>query len=418
MILSEAIILAGGLGTRLRSVVEDKPKALAPVAGRPFLEYLLDYLIAAGIQRCIFSVGYKANHITEQFGNRYRNLEIVYAHETEPLGTGGAIKNAMQFAESDHVLVTNGDSLFLGDLSLQFDFHLKQNAAVTLALRPMQNFSRYGRVETDTIGRITAFKEKEAVAAGMINGGVYIFNRLAFEQLEFPKKFSIEQDYFQAKVAEGKFYGLPSEAYFLDIGIPSDFAKAQEEFTQLTFDQPIEINQGWTLFLDRDGVINRRIIGDYVRSPEQLEILPGALETICWASAHFGRIVIVTNQQGIGKGLMSHADVERVHAHLIAQVEKHGGHIDACYYAPQLASENHPDRKPGPGMGHRAKADFPAIDFAKSIIVGDSPSDLAFGNGLGMKTAFVLTESVSERPPANLYLTHLADLSRYLRSVS
>lgn len=414
MKIKEAIILAGGLGTRLRSVVEDKPKALAPVAGRPFLEYLLDHLRAAGIRRCIFSVGYKADHITRQFGDRYRDVEIIYAHETEPLGTGGAIKNAMRFAESDHILVTNGDSLFQTDLSAHYAFHLVHQAAVSLALRPMKNFSRYGRVEIDESGRIHAFREKEAVTEGLINGGVYIFDRAAFNMLDFPTKFSIENDYFQARVSEGKFYGLPSDGYFLDIGIPTDFAKAQTEFTKLRFDRPIEIDKSWTLFLDRDGVINRRIVGDYVRRPEDFEILPGAMEAIKWATGKFGRIVVVTNQQGVGKGLMSARNVKDVHRFLATAVENHNGHIDGIYYAPQLKSENHPDRKPGPGMALKAQQDFPEIDFSKSIMVGDSPSDLEFGRRLGMKTIFILTEEVNARPPADVYLTTLGELERYV----
>ena len=175
--MKEAIILAGGFGTRLKSVVADRPKALAPVNGRPFLEYLLDHLIGGGIECFVFSVGYRARMIEAHFGDRYRNRPIRYALETEPLGTGGGIANALPLTEGASVLVVNGDSLFLTDLDAQRALHLRTAALATLSLRPMKNFSRYGRVEIDGEDRITAFREKETVAEGLINGGVYLLRR-------------------------------------------------------------------------------------------------------------------------------------------------------------------------------------------------------------------------------------------------
>jgi D-glycero-alpha-D-manno-heptose 1-phosphate guanylyltransferase len=231
--LNEAIILAGGLGTRLRSVVSEAPKAMAPINGRPFLEYLLEHLRKNGITRFIFSVGYLSTHIQQYFGAKYKDCEIVYAYEEKPLGTGGAIKNAIKSAQSDHLLITNGDSLFLTDLKAQFSTHQRLKADVTLALKPMQNFERYGAITLNQDQRITAFLEKQPMKQGLINGGVYIFNRQRFDTLSFPDKFSIEKDYFEAHVNEARFIGFTSDAYFLDIGIPDDFAKAQVEFLGL-----------------------------------------------------------------------------------------------------------------------------------------------------------------------------------------
>ncbi|WP_026232364.1 nucleotidyltransferase family protein [Neolewinella persica] len=233
----EAIILAGGFGTRLRSVVADKPKALAPINGRPFLEYLLDHLIRGGIDSFVFSVGYRAQMIEEHFGDCYHDRPIQYALETEPLGTGGGIANALPYTSGDTVLVTNGDSLFLTDLARQYALHQQVGALATLALRPMKNFSRYGRVEVDGDGRITAFREKEAVEEGLINGGVYLLQRDAFAQAGLKGAFSLERDFFGAKVADFPLYGLADEGYFLDIGIPEDFARAQEDFLRFKFNQ-------------------------------------------------------------------------------------------------------------------------------------------------------------------------------------
>lgn len=146
-----------------------------------------------------------------------------------------------------------------------------------------------------------------------------------------------------------------------------------------------KIDKSWSLFLDRDGVINRRIPDDYVRSVEQFEWLPGVLESLIRCSNHFGRIIIVTNQQGIGKGLMSEQDLRDIHTHLIQRVHDSGGRIDAIYHCPELAADNPECRKPETGMFKQACKDFPEISASKSLMVGDSPSDMEFGRKAGMK---------------------------------
>ena len=225
----EAIILAGGLGTRLKSVVSDMPKSMALINSKPFMEYVLDYFISQGINKFIFSVGYKSVYIKNHFGTKYRNCEIVYAEEETQLGTGGAVKNAMQFAKGKNVVVSNGDSVFFCDIKNELNLHIKKNADVTLALKPMKNFSRYGTVTLNKDSRITKFQEKRDMKEGIINAGVYIFNVNTFNQSDLPDKFSIEKDFFETKVNSLKLYGYTDNGYFLDIGIPEDFNKAQYE---------------------------------------------------------------------------------------------------------------------------------------------------------------------------------------------
>jgi histidinol-phosphate phosphatase family protein len=151
----------------------------------------------------------------------------------------------------------------------------------------------------------------------------------------------------------------------------------------------LNIDRSWTLFLDRDGVINKRIVGDYVKKWEEFEFLEDVLKAIEIFDAKFGRIVIVTNQQGIGKGLMRHEDLELIHKNMQYEIAYFKGRIDRIYFSPYLAAENHPDRKPGIGMAMKAKKDFPEIDFSKAIMVGDSGSDIEFGKAAGMKTVFI-----------------------------
>lgn len=149
------------------------------------------------------------------------------------------------------------------------------------------------------------------------------------------------------------------------------------------------IDSSWTLFLDRDGVINERIPDGYVRSVPEFIFLDGAKEAIRRASGVFGRILVVTNQQGIGKGLMTERNLSDVHGYMQEMIAASGGRIDACYFAPQLSAEKSPMRKPGTGMALAAREAFPEIDFSRSVIIGDSHSDMQFGRNLGMKTVFV-----------------------------
>jgi D-glycero-D-manno-heptose 1,7-bisphosphate phosphatase len=177
----------------------------------------------------------------------------------------------------------------------------------------------------------------------------------------------------------------------------------------------LNIDKRWSLFLDRDGVINERLIGDYVKNWEEFKFLPGSIEAIAKASEVFGRIVVVTNQQGIAKGLYSAEDLLLIHNQMIAETNKAGGRIDAVYFAPALASENSNLRKPATGMALQAKAEFPEIDFSKSIMVGDSESDIVFGNTLGMFTVFISGQNQQpENTKADMVLGSLKEFGNVL----
>jgi len=234
--IKQAIVLAGGFGTRLQTVVQDVPKPMALINGRPFLDYQLNYLKSFDIQEIIFSVGYKHEHISNYFGNSFKGLKIDYAIENEPLGTGGGILNAFQFVESGAALVVNGDTLFEVNLKHFFDNHQQKQATISLALREIEDVSRYGIVETDANDRIIGFAEKgEKTGRGLINGGIYLIEKEFFVKNTFPKRFSMEKDAFEQYYTTQNFYGFPYKSYFLDIGIPEDYKKAQDEFKELGY---------------------------------------------------------------------------------------------------------------------------------------------------------------------------------------
>lgn len=225
---SEAVILAGGLGTRLKSLVSDIPKPMVDIGGRPFLEYLLDYLLSQGIEKFIMSVGYKYETILQHFKYSYRTAPISYSVENRPLGTGGGLKKALGMATEKNVFVLNGDSMFTLNLLKLDDVHWKTQADITLGLKEMNNFNRYGTVALKD-NRVVGYNEKMFTTKGLINGGVYLIKRNILSDLELPEAFSFEKVILEAGLNILKIAGFASEEYFIDIGIPEDLRKAQKE---------------------------------------------------------------------------------------------------------------------------------------------------------------------------------------------
>jgi D-glycero-alpha-D-manno-heptose 1-phosphate guanylyltransferase len=233
--INEAIVLAGGFGTRLQSVVNDLPKPMAPINGLPFLSFVFDYLQKYGIEHIILSVGYRHEAISSFYGNNYNNIKISYAIEDEPLGTGGAINFAMQKAETKNVFVINGDTLFNVNLIDFAKKHDKAQAELSIALRNVDDVSRYGTVEIDSQFQIITFNEKGVkTGEGKINGGIYIIPTDFFEKITiFTAKFSMEIDIFEKYYQKLNLKGFPFNEYFIDIGIPDDYQRAQIELLNL-----------------------------------------------------------------------------------------------------------------------------------------------------------------------------------------
>lgn len=380
----ECIVLAGGLGTRLRGVVGELPKCLAPVAGRPFLAWLLDNLELCGFQHIILSLGHRSEAVQAFVAQRTSTAEITCVVEPEPLGTGGGVRLALSQAREKQVFVLNGDTWFDISFREMLEAHLESGATATLALKPLRDFDRYGTVTLGEDGRtLEAFHEKAPCAEGLINGGIYLLQRDALQAMR--EKFSMECDWLEPKVATGCLAGYVSDGYFLDIGIPEDYERAQADFflgAHKRYD---------TLFLDRDGVIDVELESDYVKKPEEMIFIPGALEAIARLQPLFARTLVVTNQRGVAKGVMTLEDLERVHAHMLAQIEAAGGHIDKIYFSTGM-DESDPRRKPNNGMFLDAQEDFPMIDPQRSLMVGDKPTDMDFAANCGLPGVLVGAE--------------------------
>lgn len=231
----EAIVLAGGFGTRLSTIVQDVPKPMAPVAGRPFLEYILDDLVDHGITRVVLAVHYKKECIMEHFESCYRGVEVLYSIEDMPLFTGGAVKKALRQCKDPYVFVVNGDTYFEVPLSKMAEEAQQSGKPVTIAVKQMTNFSRYGRVAVDSNHVVTAFHEKQPCEIGLINGGIYYLSREILEP--YPEKFSMEVDCFPTLLQYGGIAAFESQGYFIDIGVPEDFYAAQDYFLEGKLDE-------------------------------------------------------------------------------------------------------------------------------------------------------------------------------------
>ena len=232
------LILAGGYGTRLQSVVADVPKSLAPIRGRPFLFYLLDYLQEQRIgTKVILSLGYKADRIVDRVGLSYKDLEIDYYIEATPLGTGGAIKNSLStHNDFDHVLVMNGDTYAEINFQDFLRFHLTHKTGITLASKLMSNFDRYGSFTLGEDRCVTGFNEKTHVEKGYINCGSYLISHGFYQEyirpMPFPA-FSFEKEILEKKDRVFKIGAFISDFYFIDIGIPQDYERAEKDFKKL-----------------------------------------------------------------------------------------------------------------------------------------------------------------------------------------
>ena len=482
----EVIVLAGGLGTRLRSVVHEIPKCLAPISSphvgewsivpqakikadacgttdaltdsrapkgpvscsnpsisvprapegaiscssRPFLEYLLEWLGRYPVEHVVFSVGYLKEQIIGFVKSREWPFSYDFAIEDTPLGTGGGIRLALSKCHGDHVFVVNGDTFYPVDLSaIPFD------KPITLALKPMKDFDRYGTVVIDNCHserseesvserpaaeenyfsqgfaknqfssaianpthRIAQFREKQFCKEGLINGGVYAIDRSRLDLSSLPEKFSFEKEVLEPGAAIGEIGGVVSDAWFIDIGIPEDYRRAQWALPAWAAVQRASValmaSDAQTLFLDRDGVLNKHIPDDYVRNWEMWEWMPGVLEELRKWSGHFRRIVLVSNQRGVGKGVMTDAALSSIHAHMMADILEAGGRLDLALYCTALDKAD-TRRKPNPGMFYEACSLFPDIDAKSSVMLGDMPSDAAFAANCGMQFILLNPEAAS-----------------------
>ncbi len=369
-LIREAVILAGGFGTRLAHVVPDVCKPMAPVAGHPFLKYILDQLADARIEHVVIADGYRREQIESCFGDGYKGMDITYSSETTPLLTGGAVKKAMSMCAGEWVYVFNGDTWFDVDISNLECAALKADAETKalIAVKRMRKFDRYGTVEFDECGYIYSFKEKRHSECGLINGGVYVMRRDALDDM--PDKFSLENDYFKKVVSEAgtRLQAVECLGSFIDIGVPEDYERAQEMLASKAGNCKLAM-------FDRDGTINIDV--GHLHEIEKLKLIEDTLEIMkSYSDDPDWRLVVITNQAGIAKGLYTETEMRTLHRFMDEIFAERGIKVSAWYFCP-----HHPEftgdcscRKPAPGMLLKAIREFGA-NPDESVMYGDKDID-------------------------------------------
>lgn len=380
----EAIVLAGGFGTRLRECLDDIPKPLAPIDGTPFIYYILDYLYANGVHRAVISTGYLAETIEKTIGNKYRGMTVEYSREDTPLGTGGGIKKALGKCTEDDIVVVNGDSFFDVDLFEMKKVHESSGCPVTLAAKYIKNAFRSGLLDFIN-GRLCGFFENGVAPSGYINGGIYFIRRTFLDSIT-EEKFSFEK----TVLANNSFNigVIESDGYFIDIGIPDAYRLAQAEKERL-----ISKRVRSAVFVDRDGTLNKDTVHLYKK--EEFEFLPDADKAIADLKKKGYLVIVITNQAGVAKGLYKSEDVDILHNYIDSLLsEKHSVVIDGYYYCPHHPQAVIEDlrldcscRKPKAGLIFNATEDFKkigiTIDLSHSFTIGNRMSDVFAGINAG-----------------------------------
>jgi D,D-heptose 1,7-bisphosphate phosphatase len=372
--IRQAVVLVGGLGTRLGALTKETPKPLLPVGGKPFLYIMVEELIRQDIEEILLLAGFQAEKL--------RSLESIYPQvriieEASPLGTGGALRNAQDHLD-ERFFFLNGDSLFdinLWDLAVQ-----GHGVLAALALRHVDDVSRYGAVILDG-DCITRFEgEARTPGPGLINGGVAVLSKSVVHNIASDRIVSIENEVYPILAASGQLKGKVYSRPFIDIGVPADYLSSQDFV-------PKVVRRG-AVFFDRDGVINVDV--NYAHRPDQIEWVDGSIAGIKAVNDLGLFAFIVTNQAGVARGFYTEEDVNALHIWMQDQFKRQGAHIDGFEYSPF-----HPDgiveqyalqsacRKPGTGMIDRLVERF-QVDLNRSFLIGDRDSDMAAATAAGI----------------------------------
>jgi len=377
-VLRQAVILVGGLGTRLGERTKTTPKPMLPVGGRPFLDTLIDEIARYdAFDEILLLAGHKAESILARYDGTVRGrARLAVTLEQAPLGTAGALVHAAGRLQ-ERFLLLNGDSFF--DFNI-LDLATRANAGlVHMALRADVVGDRFGRVVLDG-DQVRSFIAPGQGATGPVNAGVYVVDRRILARVNgLPA--SLEQDVFPALAAAGAMTGTSYRGYFIDIGIPEDFARADVEL--------IERLRRPAVFFDRDGVLNHD--SGYTFEAGKLQWIDGAREAVKAVNDAGYFAFVVTNQSGVARGFYEESHVDALHRWMADEMAAIGAHIDAFEYCP-----DHPDgtveryrrandrRKPGPGMITDLLGRFP-VNADASILIGDKPSDLEAARAAGLQ---------------------------------
>ena len=399
--LKKAVILAGGKGTRLKSISETIPKPMMPVAGKPLLEYQIELCKKYGLEEVILIVNHLKDSIIHYFGNGEKwGIQVSYFEEPSPLGTVGGVKEIEDQLTEDF-LVLYGDVIMEMDLQRLFDFHKEKQSDVSLVIHPNDHPYDSDLVEADANDRVTHFHSKPLpegeIFHNLVNAAAYVFSPKIFKHLEKGKKADFGKDIFPNILDKLNLFAYNTTEYLKDMGTPDRLEKVTRDVTSGKLANRSLSKKQKAIFLDRDGVINKHV--GLLHKPEQLTLFDDSAEAIKKINKSEYLTIVVTNQPVIARGLASLKDLDNIHKKMEWQLGESQAFVDAIYFCPHHPDKGYPEeikeykiecdcRKPKPGMLLQAAERF-NIDLSQSYMIGDSDRDILAGKAAGVSTIAV-----------------------------
>lgn len=416
----QAVIMAGGKGTRLASINSDIPKPMFPVFGKPILEYQIESLVKSGIKDIILIVGHKKEVVKDYFGNGERfGVKIIYIEENEPLGTAGALyylKNT-----TDDFILLFGDLMLDIDFERFMGFHKGHKASITLFGHPNSHPFDSDLIVVDENGQVTEILSKKAERNfyyhNFVNAGVYCINPSALENITKPEKLDLEKDIILSLISADNVYAYKSTEYVKDMGTPERLEAVAHDLKNGIVHRKNLKNKQKAIFLDRDGTINEYV--GFLRNINDFRLLPSVTEAVAKINASSYLTIVATNQPVIARGEVTFQELDEIHKKMETELGKHGAYLDDIFFCP-----HHPDkgydgevpelkiecdcRKPKIGMIKKASQKY-NIDLSQSWYIGDTTMDIQTGKNAGMKSVLVLTGEAGNDKKYQVQADYIAD---------
>lgn len=389
-----AVITAGGRGTRIASVDGSVPKPMLPVAGKPVLKRQVEGLRRQGIDRIIFTIGYKGWQIRDFFGDgSLFGVQIDYIEEKEPLGTAGALYYLKDRVKEDFLLI-NGDLIFDVDLHRMMDFHKERHAAATLLVHPNDHPYDSGLIAAGETGQVNGWISKEDKRGwyqNCANAGIHILSPQLLDKLDAPQKTDLDRDLLKPRIRSGEVYAYRSPEYVKDMGTPERIAQVEKDLRSGLVARKNLCRKQRAVFLDRDGTINKYV--GFLRNIDDFELIDGVAERIRKINQSGYLAIVVTNQPVIARGEVTWAQLREIHDKMETLLGEKGAYVEDIFVCPHHPDRGFPGevaeykvdcdcRKPKPGMLLRAAERY-NIDLSESWMVGDSERDMEAGRRAG-----------------------------------
>lgn len=392
--IQQAVILAGGLGTRMRPLTDNIPKPMIDVNDRPFVEYLIRMLKENGIKEVVLLLGYRSEVVIDYFTlNPVEGIKIVYHQGETQWNTGTRVKKGEHLYD-DTFLLMYCDNYWPLNLHQQLELFNKHDASLVLTVyNNSDNYTR-SNIHVNDDARVTYYDpQRKDPGLNGVDMGFFIFRKSLVKTMP-EHEFHLTHDFLPPLIEEGKVYALRSDQVYYSIGSLERLPVTKEYLTPKKF-----------IFLDRDGVINKKAPkADYVKTPEEFEFLPGVLESIKLLTDHDYKIVIITNQAGIARGMMSEEDLNQIHNYMLSNIEAKGGRIEKIYHCPHGWDEGCSCRKPKPGMLLNASREY-VTDITRAVFIGDDERDIMAAEAANMNSLLV-SDSVSLLDLTQSIVTH------------